>query len=142
MCFLGDTIRQCHDDHFRPHTLFISGVVPKSPPQAVNVIPNLLIIAKPQQLRSICTKLDKVMLRPESEWQLATTRFRFHGRQLSGPQVETSVETYSLPDTSDIDWFSTSEFLLHKALMSFPNGGSSLEGISAQVLKDLTAKLD
>ena len=37
--------------------------------------------------------------------------------------------------------FSTSEFFVHKALMSFPNGSSAgLDGISPQTLKDSTAK--
>ena len=50
-------------------------------------------------------------------------------------------ETCSFPDPIDIDSFSTSEFFVHKALMSFPNGSNAgLEGFSPQILKDLTAK--
>ena len=50
-------------------------------------------------------------------------------------------ETCSLPDPTYIDGFSTSEFFVHKALISFPYGSSAgLDGISLQVLKDLTAK--
>ena len=50
-------------------------------------------------------------------------------------------ETCSVPDPTDIDCFSTSEFFVHKALMSFPNSSSAgLDGISPQILKDLTAK--
>ena len=50
-------------------------------------------------------------------------------------------ETCSVPDSKDIDGFSISEFFVHKALMSFPNGSSAvLDGIWPQVLKDLTAK--
>ena len=50
-------------------------------------------------------------------------------------------ETCSVPDPTDIDCFSTSEFFVHKALMSFPNGSSAgLDGISPQISKDLTAK--
>ena len=50
-------------------------------------------------------------------------------------------DTCSVPDPTDIDSFSTSEFFVHKALMSFPNGSSAgLDGISPQILKDLTAK--
>ena len=50
-------------------------------------------------------------------------------------------ETCSVPDHTDTDCFSTSEFFVHKALMSFPNGSSAgLDGISPQILKDLTAK--
>ena len=50
-------------------------------------------------------------------------------------------ETCSVPDPTDIDCFPTSEFFVHKALMSFPNGSSAgLDGILPQILKDLTAK--
>ena len=50
-------------------------------------------------------------------------------------------EACSVPDPTDIDCFSTSEFFVHKALMSFSNGSSAgLDGISPQTLKDLTAK--
>ena len=43
-------------------------------------------------------------------------------------------------DPTDIDCISTSKFFVHKALMSFPNGSSALDGISPQLLRDLTAK--
>ena len=50
-------------------------------------------------------------------------------------------ETCSVPDPTDIDCFSTSEFFVHKSLMSLPNGSSArLDGISPQTLKGLTAK--
>ena len=50
-------------------------------------------------------------------------------------------ETYPVPDPTDNDGFSTSEFFVHKALMSFPNGSSAgLDGILPLILKDLTAK--
>ena len=50
-------------------------------------------------------------------------------------------ETCSVPDPTDIDCFPTSEFFVHKALMSFPNVSSAgLDAISPQNLKDLTAK--
>ena len=39
-------------------------------------------------------------------------------------------ETCSVPEITDIDCFSTSEFLVHKALMSFPNGSSAVSGDS------------
>ena len=52
-------------------------------------------------------------------------------------------EACSVPDPTDIDCFSTSEFFVHKAFMSFPNGSSAwLDCISPQNLKDLTAKSD
>ena len=47
----------------------------------------------------------------------------------------------SVPDPTETNGFSTLEFFVHNALMSFPNGSSAgLDGISPQVLKDLTAK--
>ena len=50
-------------------------------------------------------------------------------------------EPCSVPDPTDIDSFSTSEFFVHKTPMSFPNGCSAgLDGILPQILKDLTAK--
>ena len=49
-------------------------------------------------------------------------------------------ETCSVPDPTNIDCFSTSEFFVHKGLMSFPIGSSAgLDGILPQILKDLTA---
>ena len=57
--------------------------------------------------------------------------------QLKHPQRETC----SVPDPTDIDSFPTLEFVVHKALMSFPNGSSAgLDGVSPQILEDLTAK--
>ena len=50
-------------------------------------------------------------------------------------------ETCSVRDHTDIDCFSTSEFFVHEALMSFPNGSNAgLDGSSPQILKDFTAK--
>ena len=50
-------------------------------------------------------------------------------------------ETCSVPDPTDIDWFSISEFFVHKALMSFPNCSSAgLDSFLPQILKDLTPK--
>ena len=50
-------------------------------------------------------------------------------------------KTCSVPNPTDIDCFSTSEFFVQKALMSFPNGSSAgLDVISPQILNDLTAK--
>ena len=49
-------------------------------------------------------------------------------------------ETCSVPEPTDFDCFSTSEFFVHKALMSFPDGSSAgLDGILPQMLKDLIA---
>ena len=46
-----------------------------------------------------------------------------------------------LPDPSNVESFQTSEFFVHKALMSFPNGSSAgPDCIAPQILKDLTAK--
>ena len=47
----------------------------------------------------------------------------------------------SVPDPTDIDCFPTSEFFVHKALMSFLNGSSAgLDGIPPKIFKDLTSK--
>ena len=52
-------------------------------------------------------------------------------------------ETCSVPEPTDIEYFSTSEFFVHKALTSFPNGSSaSLDSVLPQFLKNLTAKLN
>ena len=41
------------------------------------------------------------------------------------------MEICAVPDPTDIDYLSTSEFFVHKALMSFPNGSSAcLDSIS------------
>ena len=50
-------------------------------------------------------------------------------------------ETCSVPDPTEIDCISTSEFFVHKALMPFPNGNGSSAGLDSiwpQILKDLT----
>ena len=50
-------------------------------------------------------------------------------------------EICSVPDPTDIDGFSTSEFFVHKVLMSFPNCSSAvLDGILPKILKELTDK--
>ena len=60
-------------------------------------------------------------------------------------------ETCSVPDPTDIDCFSISEFLVQYAPMSFPNGSSAgLDGISSpkfekfdcQELRPRTGELD
>ena len=55
-------------------------------------------------------------------------------------QKHAQREICLVPDTSDIDLFSTSDLFLHKALISFPEDSSAgLDAISPQMLKDLTA---
>ena len=50
-------------------------------------------------------------------------------------------EACSAHDSKDIDTFSTLEFLVHKALMSFPNDSSACLDITLpQVLKNVSAK--
>ena len=50
-------------------------------------------------------------------------------------------ETCSVPDPTDIDYFSTSKFFVHKDLMSFPKCSSTgLDGILPPISKDLAAK--
>ena len=57
--------------------------------------------------------------------------------KLKHPQME----TWTVPDPTDTDCFSTSEFFVQKALMSLPNCSSAgLDGILHQVFKNLTAK--
>ena len=65
---------------------------------------------------------------------------RFRGRQLRSPKLKhPQRENFSAPDPTDIDYFSTSEFFVHKALMSFANGSSAgLDGNLPHVLINLT----
>ena len=105
---------------------------------------------KPQQkgeldrrMRSICTKLDEGNVKAGIRMAVGDdkiadfTNDNYGAVKLKHPQRETC----SVPDPTDIDCFSTSEFCVHKALMSFPNGSSAeLDDISPQILKDLTAK--
>ena len=103
---------------------------------------------KPQQkrelnrrLRFIHTKLDEgivaagIIIAIGDDKLAYSTVDNYTTIKLKHPQRKTS----SVPDPTDIDCFSTSEFLVHKVVMSFPNG-SGLDGISAQILKDLTSK--
>ena len=96
-----------------------------------------------QRLRSICTKLDEGNVKAGIRMAVGDDKFadftvdNYAALKLEHPQRETC----SVPDPTYIDCFSTSEFFVHKALMSFPNGSSAgLDGISPQILKDLTAK--
>ena len=105
---------------------------------------------KPQQkseldrrLRSICTKLDEGNVKAGISMAVGDDKIadftvdNCAALKLKHPQRETC----SVPDPTDIDCFSTSECFVHKALMSFPKGSSTgLDGISPQILKDLTAK--
>ena len=105
---------------------------------------------KPQQkseldrrLRSICAKLDEGNVKAGIRMAVGDDKIadftvdNYAALKLKHPQRETC----SVPDPTDIDCFSTSEFFDHEALMSFPNGSKAgLDGISPQILKDLTAK--
>ena len=105
---------------------------------------------KPQQkseldrrLRSLCTKLEESNVKAGIRMVVCDNKIadftvdNYAALKLKHPQRETC----SVPDPTDIDCFSTSEFFVHKALMSFPNGSSAgLDDISPQNLKDLTAK--
>ena len=52
-------------------------------------------------------------------------------------------ENCSVPDPRDIDCFSTSEFFVHKALMSFPNESSAgLNGILPQIFKNCDCQVE
>ena len=105
---------------------------------------------KPQQkseldrrLRSICTKLDEG--NGKAGIRMAVGHDKIADFTVDNYAVlklkHSQRETCSVPDPTDIDCFSTSEFFVHKALMSFPNVSSAgLDGISPQISKDLTAK--
>ena len=57
--------------------------------------------------------------------------------KLKHPQRETG----SVPDPTDLDYFSTSEFFVHKTSMSSLNGSSAcLDGFLPQVLKKVTVE--
>ena len=104
---------------------------------------------KPQQksefdrpLRSICTKVEEgnVMAGIRMAVDDAKTA-DFTADIYSALKLNHRRGKLALFRTTDIDCFLTSEFLVQKALMSFPNSSSAgLEGISPQTLKDLTAK--
>ena len=105
---------------------------------------------KPQQkseldrrLRSICNKLDEGDVKATIRMAVGdeeTADFKvdnYAALKLKHPQRETCT----VPDPTDNDCFSTSKFIVHKALMSFPNGSSvRLDGISPQNLNVWTAK--
>ena len=105
---------------------------------------------KPQQkseldrrLRPICTKLNEGSVKAGIRMAVGDDKIakftvdNYAALRLKHPQTETC----SVPYPTDIDTFSTSEFIVHKALMSFPNGSSAgLDGILPQFLKNLTAK--
>ena len=96
-----------------------------------------------RRLRSICTELDEGNVKAGIRMAVGDDKIadftvdNYAALKLKHPQRETC----SVPDPKDIDCFSTWEFFVHKALMSFPNGSSAgLYGISPQILKDLIAK--
>ena len=96
-----------------------------------------------RRLRSICTELDEGNVKSGIRMAVGDDKvadFRvenYAGLELKHPQRETCT----VPDPTVIGCFSTSEFFIHKALMSFPNdSGAGLECISPRTLKDLIAK--
>ena len=96
-----------------------------------------------RRLCSICTKLDESNVKAGIRRAVGDDKIadftidNYAALKLKHPQRETC----SVPDPTDSDCFSTSEFFVHKALMSFPNSSSAgLDGTSPQILKDLTAK--
>ena len=96
-----------------------------------------------RRLRSICTKLDEGNVKAGIRMAVGDDKIAYFtvdnyaALKLKHPQRETC----SVPDPTDIDCFSTLEFFVQKALMSFPNGSSAgLDGIPPQILKTLTAK--
>ena len=96
-----------------------------------------------RRLRSICTELDEGNVKAGIRVAVGDDKIadftvdNYGALKLKHPQRETC----SVPDPTDINSFSTSEFFVNEALMSFPNGSSAgLVGISPHNLKDLTAK--
>ena len=79
-----------------------------------------------KRLRSICTKLDDSINRAGIRMAVGDDKIadftvdNYEAFKLKHPQRETC----SVPDPTDIDCFSTSEFSVHKAFTSNPNGSS------------------
>ena len=102
-----------------------------------------------RRLRSICTKLDESIVNARirmAEGDDKIADFTVDNWPTSDVALKVKHpqrDACSVPDPTDIDCFSTSGCFVHKALMSFPNGSSAgLDGISPQLLKKLTAKLN
>ena len=96
-----------------------------------------------RQLCTIFTKLDQGNVQSGIRMAVGDDKFAdftvdsYAGLKLKHPQSETC----SVPDPRDIDCFSTPTLVVHKALMSFPNGSSAgLDCMSPQILKNLTSK--
>ena len=96
-----------------------------------------------QRIRSICTKLDEGNVKAGIRMAVGDDKIadftadNYAALMLKHPQKGMG----SLPDPTNAESFQTSEYFVHKALMSFPNGSSAgLDGIAPQILKDLTAK--
>ena len=98
---------------------------------------------KPQQkgeldrrLRSICTKSDEGIVKAGIRMAVGEDKIaEFTVNNYAALKLKHQQrETCSVPEPTDIDRFSTSEFFVHKALMSFPNGSSAaLDRISPQI---------
>ena len=75
-----------------------------------------------QRLRSTCTKLNGGNVKAVIRMAVGDDKIadfsidNYAALKLNHPQRETC----SVPDPTDTDCFSTSEFFVHKALMSFP----------------------
>ena len=95
-----------------------------------------------RRLRSISTKLEDGNVKDGIRMAVGDDKIadftvnNYTALELKHPQREIC----SVPDSTDIDCFLTSEFFVDKIFMFFPNGSSAgLDGISPQTLKDLTA---
>ena len=75
-------------------------------------------------MRSICNKFDEGHVKAGIRMAVGEDKIadstvdNYAALKLKHPQRETC----SAPDPTDLDCFLTSECLVHKALMSFPNG--------------------
>ena len=96
-----------------------------------------------RRLRSSCTILDEGNVKAGISMAVGHDKIadftidNYAALKLKHPQSD----TYSVPDPTVIDCFSTSEFFVRMALMSFPYGSiAGLDGISPLILKHLTTK--
>ena len=94
-------------------------------------------------MHSICTELDEGNVKAGIRMAVGDDKIAdFSGDNYAALKLKhPQRETCSIPDLTDMNCFSTSEFFVHKALMSFPNGSSAgFDSILSQTLKNLTAK--
>ena len=126
---------------FESATVLILEVTQRDSPQlcsyfcTINSFPNRIEILILESDINACFSWQKWILFFSRTFtaKSPTWNFSFWIQNVAWPAISTISHT-------DIDCFSTSEFFVHKALMSFPNGSSAgLDGISPQILKNFAA---